>query len=59
MTFWEAAELAKAAHVKTMWLTHFSPALVKPKDFEYVAQKIFPSSYVAKDRQSITLKFED
>ena len=59
MTFWEAAELAKAAHVKMMWLTHFSPALVKPKDFEHVAQKIFPNSFVAKDRQSITLKFED
>ncbi len=27
MTFYEAAELAKEAEVKEMWLTHYSPSL--------------------------------
>ena len=27
MTFYEAAELAKEAQVKEMWLTHYSPSL--------------------------------
>ena len=29
MTFYEAAEMAKRANVKEMWLTHFSPSLVR------------------------------
>lgn len=29
MTFYEAAELAKRADVAEMWLTHFSPSLVR------------------------------
>jgi ribonuclease Z len=59
MTFQEAATLALKAEVTELWLTHFSPALVKPKEFESVAQEIFPNSHVAKDRQSVTLLFED
>lgn len=58
MTFWEAAQLAKDAQVSELWLTHFGPALVKPKEFEYVAKAIFPNSKVAKDRYSKTLKFK-
>ncbi len=59
MAFWEAADLAKRAEVKELWLTHFSPALVKPKEFEDVARKIFPNTKVAKDRFTKELKFED
>ena len=59
MTFWEAATLAKKACVEELWLTHFSPALVKPKEFEYVAREIFSNTHVAKDRYSKTLKFEE
>lgn len=59
MTFWEAAELAKEAKVSELWLTHYSPALVRPKDFEDVARKIFKNAHVARDRYSKTLKFED
>lgn len=59
MTMQEAAGLAKAAQVKQMWLTHYSPATVKPKEFEPVVQKIYPQSYIAKDRTEITLKFEE
>lgn len=59
MAFWEAAELAKRAEVKELWLTHFSPALVKPRDFAHVAQKIFPNTKVAKDRFTKEMKFRD
>ncbi len=59
MAFWEAAKLAKDAEVDELWLTHFSPALVKPKMFEHVAKKIFPNTHVAKDRYSRTLKFQE
>lgn len=59
MAFWEAAKLAKDAEVSELWLTHFSPALVKPKQYEHVAKKIFPNTHIAKDRYSRTLKFLD
>ena len=32
MTFYEAAHLAKEADVKQMWLTHYSPSLVRQKN---------------------------
>ncbi len=58
MSFMEAAKLAKRAGVKELWLTHFSPALSKPKDYEHRAKEIFKNSFVGKDRKSTTLKFE-
>ncbi|QUI24911.1 ribonuclease Z [Vallitalea pronyensis] len=59
MTFEEAASLASKAHVKELWLTHFSPSLVRPKDYVHVAQKYFENTKVGKDRMSTTLKFEE
>lgn len=59
MTFWEAATLAKEAKVKELWLTHYGPALVRPREFVHVAKAIFPATIAAKDRQSKTLKFEE
>ncbi len=59
MTFSEAATLAKEAEVNELWLTHYSPALVRPMDFEYVAKAIFPNSKVAKDRFTKELKFKE
>ena len=43
MTFVEAAHLAREAQVKEMWLTHFSPSLVRPADYVAGIQKIFPN----------------
>jgi len=57
MTFWEAAKLAKEAEVTELWLTHYGPALIRPKAFVHVAKAIFPTTVAAKDRQSKTLKF--
>lgn len=59
MTFYEAAEIAKNAHVKEMWLTHYSPSLIKPEPYMDDVRKIFPNSYPGKDGKSVDLLFED
>ena len=61
MTFYEAAKLAKSADPspKEMWLTHYSPSLSYPKDYEKEVRKIFRNTHVAKDGRSVSLMFED
>ena len=59
MTFYEAAEMAKNARVKEMWLTHYSPSLVNPKEFMPKVLEIFPNAVAAKDGRNITLRFEE
>ncbi len=59
MTFEEAASLASKANAQELWLTHFSPSLVRPKDYVHVAKKYFENTRVGKDRMSTTLKFEE
>ncbi len=59
MTFYEAARLAKDAEVGELWLTHYSPSLVRPQDYKDEVRKIFPSSVIPKDRRTTTLVFEE
>lgn len=61
MTFYEAAELAANAQVapKQMWLTHYSPSLNYPKEYEKEVRKVFANTVVSKDGQSTELDFED
>ena len=59
MTFYEAARLAKEADVNEMWLTHYSPSLMKPEEFMDEVRSIFPRSVAAKDRRSVELVFSD
>lgn len=59
MTFYEAAELARRAGVKEMWLTHFSPSLVRAEDYMPQVRSIFPDSYLGKDGKSVELLFEE
>ena len=59
MTFYEAAQLAKDARVKEMWLTHYSPSLIKPEEYIDEVRAIFPASVAAKDRRTVELVFED
>lgn len=59
MTFYEAADMAKEARVKRLWLTHFSPSLVRAEEYMPGVKKIFPESYAGKDGLSITLHFEE
>ena len=59
MTFLEAADMAKRAQVKRMWLTHYSPSLVHPEEFMGGVRKIFPDSFAAKDGWTQDLAFEE
>jgi len=59
MTFEEAATIAKEAEVEELWLTHFSPALVYPKEYLPVATHIFKNTKIGKDRMEKTFKFRD
>ncbi len=59
MTFYEAAQLAKKAEVKEMWLTHYSPSLIKPEPYMNKVKKIFENSFPGKDGKSVDLLFED
>lgn len=59
MTFYEAAELAQKAQVKELWLTHFSPSLVRAEEFMPGVRKIFPSSFAGKDGKTVELTFAE
>ena len=59
MTFYEAANIAKEAHVKEMWLTHYSPSLNYPAEFIEDTRKIFTNTIAGKDGMTTTLGFEE
>ncbi len=59
MTFEEAGTLAKEADAKELWLTHYSPALMRPDMYEADVQKIFPNAHVCRDGRDKTLYFEE
>lgn len=59
MTFKEAATMAKKAEVNELWLTHYSPALVRPDEYLDVARNIFKNTKTARDGWSKTLVFEE
>lgn len=58
MTFYEAAKLAKEANVKELWLTHYSPSLIRPEEYIPKTRKIFPNTYAAKDGRTVVLEFD-
>ena len=59
MTMQEAAEIAREAQPMEMWLTHYSPSLVKPEQFMNSVRSIFPRAIAARDGQETTLLFEE
>lgn len=59
MTMEEAAHLAADAKVREMWLTHYSPSLVRPADYMDKVKAVFPDAVAAKDGQTAVLNFED
>lgn len=59
MTMYEAATLAKQAEVKELWLTHYSPSLVYPNQFEAKVQGIFKNTVISRDGRTCELKFEE
>ena len=59
MTFREAAMIAKEANPKEMWLTHYSPSLIKPALYLDTVTDIFPNAKAGKDGMSVDLVFDE
>ena len=59
MTMMEAAEIARKAEPARMWLTHFSPSLVRPDLYMNTVREVFPEAITARDGQETTLNFEE
>ncbi len=59
MTFYEAAKMAKEAQVEELWLTHFSPSLVKGDPYMDSVRAIFPNAHLGKDGKTRELDFID
>ena len=59
MTMQEAAEIAKKAQPKEMWLTHYSPSVIKPEQYSESIKEIFSRAVISKDRRTKELKFVD
>ena len=59
MMFSEAAALARDAAVKELWLTHYSPSLIKPETGMDEVRRIFPHAVAARDGRSVDLIFEE
>ena len=58
MTFYEAAKMAKEANVSELWLTHFSPSLIRPEEYIADVRQIFANAKLGKDKKTVTLEFE-
>lgn len=59
MVFAEAAAMAKAAKVGELWLTHFSPAMIRPEEFLGSTREIFPQTYLGHNLKATTLRFHE
>ena len=57
-TAFQAAEIAKKAEVKKLFLIHISPRYLDNKKIEDDAKKIFPDSIVANDFQEFEVKLK-
>lgn len=53
----QAAFIAKAAKVRTLFLTHISPRYTNAKPLVDEARKIFPEAYEARDLLQVVVKF--
>jgi ribonuclease Z len=59
LLFSEAAEIARAARVRQLWLTHFSAKLLEPEQFAAEATRVFPDTIVGHEGLTASLRFED
>ena len=59
MMFREAAEAAKNANVKKLWLTHFSPSIKDPDEYAEFARSLFENTTIPHDLELETLKYTD
>jgi ribonuclease Z len=56
MLFSDSARLAKMCGAARLWLTHYSPALERPRDGVRTAKRIFPETEAAYDGIRVTLE---
>ena len=59
MTMYEAAELGKKAQPKEMWLTHYSPSLVRPDEYLGRVREVFDRVKIPRDGWFKTIDFTD
>ncbi|OPX44953.1 ribonuclease Z [Ruminiclostridium hungatei] len=59
MLFSEAALLARYGEVGELWLTHFSPSLERPREFEASVRDIFKNTVVGSDLMKKNIKFKE
>ncbi len=59
MMIHEAAKLAGKAEASELWLTHYSPSLVRAEEYLDDARAIFPRTYPGRDGKSRTLAFTE
>ena len=59
MTMYEAAQIAKKAQPRILWLTHYSPSMNKPEEYLDRLKKIFPNTRTPKDGWSLDLRFDN
>lgn len=58
MTFYEAAKIASDSGAADMWLTHFSPSLVRGEDYMEEVRGIYPHAKLGKDGKTVELDFQ-
>ena len=58
MNFAQAAEAARQAKAKEMWLAHYSQMIEEPEMYLENAQAVFPNTVCGKDGMRTTLQFE-
>ncbi len=59
MLFQEAARLGREAKPREMWLTHYSPSLLRPEEFLDEIRDIFPRIKAARDGWSMEIGFDE
>ena len=59
MLFREAATLALKGNVKQLLLTHFSPSIENPNEFENNAKSVFENTIIGYDRFSTQIKYPE
>jgi ribonuclease Z len=59
MLYAHAAQAARDAGVRRLWLTHFSPMVKDPEEWADNARTIFPDATCGQDGMRITLTFDD
>lgn len=59
LLFSEAAEIARAARARKLWLTHFSAKLLDPERHALEATRIFPDTTIGQEGLTTSLRFDD